>query len=270
MQQLTMFVNQIQPLFALYSDIIACLVAASVFSVFAGWMMHRSKARKQLTATVESWEKRYRALDDSARADAENLEEQLQSVAGEAKALQATNRVLTDSLKKNDTSIQKARAESIELNRQHAETQERLQRIIQQKDREILELGNRVNQSKVASVSTVHRKGPKIVNAPVAGTVSNTARRDDMAEPNYADTVAISSVESFDATVQMSAQELLTRPGTDSPGSLSDQDDTLESTADLSGMTPAEIETELEESTVALDEEALAFARRSSSSARRD
>ncbi|NND90878.1 MAG: hypothetical protein HKN42_08425 [Granulosicoccus sp.] len=263
--------NQIMPLLALYSEFIAGLLLASVLSLFCGWMMHRSKARKRLQAVTENWEKKFQALDETARSDAENLEEQLQSLASEAKNLQSTNRVLTESLKKNDNSIQKARAEAIELNRQHAETQDRLQRIIQQKDREILELGNRGNSSGSAQGSA----GSSFVGTSMAGNnAKGTTQHTDYGDLNDADTIAINSVEIFDATVQMPAHELLAKSGRDSSGRTSseqrsaadDTDDTHESTSDLSDMDPVE----LEESTVALDEEALAFARRPTVSGRRD
>ncbi|MGQ7845514.1 hypothetical protein ACUNV4_13610 [Granulosicoccus sp. 3-233] len=235
--------NQILPLLNLYSEFIACLVAAGVLSLFSGWMMHRSRASKKLASTNDSWEKRYRALEEVSRVDSENLEEQLQSLAGETRTLQADKKLLAESLKKNESSIQKFRAETIELNRQHAETQERLQRIIQQKDRELLELGNRLNQSRTTSSR-------------------QQGRTPDSGELTYADTVAINSIDMFDATVQIPAEDMLGKrdkptsswkPGR---GRLAEFEHESDATQSL----------DMEESTVALDEEALAFARRSSKS----
>ncbi len=248
MQQISMFMNQIMPLLSLYSDIIACLAAACVLSLITGWMLHKSKAKKQLNAATRYWEQRYGELEEMARTDAENLEEQLQSMATDSKALQIHNRMLSDSIKSNDSSAQRSRAEAIELNRQHAESQERLQRIIQQKEREILELGNRVNQ---------YGASPGAGGAPDKRSSFSTSADDtDIMgddEMTHADTVAISSTDMLDATIQMSAQELLAhREGSRS-------DDELESTIVINSTEAID----MEEATVALDEDVLAFARRS-------
>ncbi len=247
--------NQITALISLYSEIIAFLVAASVISLFIGWMINRSSAKRHLNSTIEGWEKRYYALEETSRSDTENLEEQLQTLAGENKTQRNTNRVLTDSLKKNESSIQKARAESIELNRQHAETQERLQRIIQQKDREIAELGNRLNHNtgKQTSLGSTH------IAPNISGTDAAKSRRLHDTDLNHADTVAINPHEPFDATVQMSAQDLRNKSVFDDPPTAQTPDGTFEDTADLSAM----VMDDMEESTVALDDEALAFAQHS-------
>ncbi|MFK7854165.1 MAG: hypothetical protein AB8B79_08640 [Granulosicoccus sp.] len=265
MNQIQELLNQAQPywsellaLLSLYSEIMAALAAAGLLGLFVGWMIKRSSSKRQLATTIDSWEKRYAALEESNHADTENLEEQLQTIASEAKTLQSTNRALSDSLKKNDTSIQRSRAEAIELNRQHAETQERLQRIIQQKDREIVELGNRMHDASKRRKAT----GSTHIAPLIASVTNDQSQRFTDSELNHADTVAISnsemSADSFDATIQMSATELSEKTGKKAALERSDDLDEFEDTADLSGI----IEDEYEESTVALDEEALAFAKR--------
>lgn len=256
MQQLSMFMNQIMPLLSLYADIIACLAAACVLSLITGWMLHKSKAKKQLNAVTRHWEKRYNELEEMARTDAENLEEQLQSMATDSKALQMHNRMLNESLKSNDSSAQKSRAEAIELNRQHAESQERLQRIIQQKEREILELGNRVNQ--FGSGAGAAGGAPGVRRSFTSSADDTDIMGDD--ELTHADTVAISSTDMFDATIQMSAQELLAQREE------SRSDDELESTVVINSTESID----MEEATVALDEDVLAYARRSSRPNRKD
>lgn len=247
--------GQLLPFLNLYSEIIAFLAAASLLSLFCGWMMHRSRSKRQINDLTIAWEKRYGALEDAAGADIDNLEEQLQSLATETKSLQGENRELNLALKKNDTSIQKARSEAIELNRQHAETQERLQRIIQQKDREIVELGNRINLPSSSD-------GSRHIAPDASAKINGHAQRLKNAELNHADTVALTRSEVFDATVQMSAVDALPKRGVreldKQSGKTSDGlDDTLEKTADFTGL----LADDNEESTVALDEEALAFAR---------
>jgi myosin heavy subunit len=255
--------RQFQNILSLYSEILILLVGATLLGWFIGYMMQRTRGRRKLKSARKSWHRRYSSLEDSSRADVENLEEQLQSIAQEAKSLQSTNRVLTDSLKKNDANIQKARAEAIELNRQHAETQERLQRIIQQKDQEIVELGHRLNKGLDTDSS--------------AGDISSRTASNDVNDNdlNYADTVAINPglipTESLDATIQMSIQERQSnasqgfKPQT--PGTASNTSDAgMNDTAELDGLGFEDPE----EPTVALDDEALAFAQRSYPARRRD
>lgn len=243
---------QIQNAATLYSEILICVVAAGLLGWIVGLMMQRSRHKRQLLSVNTKWEERYQLLEESARDDAENLEEQLQSLASETKSSQATNRALTDTLKKNDTNIQKARAEAIELNRQHTESHERLQRIIQQKDREIAELGNRLNQD---------AKGNKHSATPSSIAASTKFAELAEADLNNADTVAISpsqlSAEALDATVQMAVPNpSINSDKKQSPVVIHDADASLDDTSDLSDMS-------LEESTIVMDDEALAFAQRS-------
>jgi len=249
--------SQIQSAVALYSDILVCILAASILGWIVGSMMQRSRHKKQLSQHNAQWQERYETLEEASSSDAENLEEQLQSLAKETKALQATNRTLTDSLKKNDTNVQKSRAEAIELNRQHTETHERLQRIIQHKDREIAELGNRLSMDSHAS-----RNAGSSATLETKANVSADEPPSNMdSEVNNADTVAIPAgqlvSEPMDATVQMTvaiphqfAEQKSNRSNN------VDSDASLDNTADLSDIG-------LEESTVAMDEEAIAFAQRS-------
>lgn len=298
--------TQILTLLSLYWEFIACIFAASVLSLVVGWMISRSSVKKRMQDAIKSWEQRYKDLEESSAADTENLEEQLQEIAGELRSLKATNRMLTESLKKHDATIQTARAEAIELNRQHAEMQERLQRVIQQKEQEMASLsGLRSSPTESASSSGstyTPLAGSSATSGALAGALTSVFSddADDSLEAtlpdnmdtafssdalasalgetdlNTADTVAITTTDVLDATVQMSAAEFIHQSkknaktvgsdpdsgsGSDStPGSESDSefDDFIEETADISGM----FMEEMEESTVALDEESLDFAKR--------
>ncbi|MFK8083012.1 MAG: hypothetical protein AB8B97_22255 [Granulosicoccus sp.] len=251
MQQLA---SQILSTTTLYSEILICVAVATLLGWIVGLMMQRAKHKRQMLDNNEKWEERYQALENSARDDAENLEEQLQSLANEIKALQATNRALTDTLKKNDNNIQKARAEAIELNRQHAESHERLQRIIQQKDREIVEVGNRLN------IGADKNRRPNSTRHTAEKKAAIRPPEIDDTDLDNADTVAISpsqlSAEVMDATIQMSVSPTpATTKNHKNPAKI-DADSSLDDTSDLSDMG-------FEESTIVMDEEALAFAQRS-------
>lgn len=246
--------GQIQTIATLYSDILLCLLAASVLGWFVGLMMQRSRHKKQLSQHNAQWQERYQTLEDTSRSDTENLEEQLQSLAKETKSLQATNRALTESLQKNDTNVQKSRAEAIELNRQHTETHERLQRIIQHKDREIAELGNRLSMDSHA----LRKAASPAVKAKASTYEPPPSVETDL---DNADTIAIIpsqlAGEVMDATVQMSVPT--PHPSSEQKPDSDDNIDADASLDDTSNLSDAS----LEESTIAMDEEALAFAQRS-------
>lgn len=274
--------NQILTLLNLYSEFIILLVAASVLSLFVGWMMSRSSSKKRMNAVISSWEKRYKALEETGSADTENLEEQLQEIAGETRALKANNKVLTESLKKNDLTIQKARAEAIELNRQHAETQERLQRIIQQKEKDISD-----RSVSAAPTSELNKRSGSTYTAPIEPTTVGAVGsvfledidddlEDTLRESTHAfgdstlslkeetddtslisaATVAINPADAFDATVQMSADDYIHQQKQKEQED--SYDEFIEDTADVSGAFMEEIE----ESTVVLDEDSIEFAKR--------
>ncbi len=238
----------------LYTEILVAIAAAGLFGLFAGLMMQRSKHKRKLAHLTESSEERYAALKESANRDSEQLEEQLQVLAADSKSLNAKNSVLIDTVKRNDATLQKARAESIELNRRHTETQERLQRIIQQKDREFAELAN--------PRATGSQK-PHYVNSEYSNRESTLS--DELDTDLYAEeTVAIfpakkRAQDSHDADVVATIPSGRTP---DSPAkkrrSITDEfdaalDSTLDDTADLSDIG-------IEDSTVALTDETLAIA----------
>lgn len=283
MNQITIHMNQILTSLSLYSEFIACLVAASVLSLFVGWMLGRSSAKKRINELNSSWEEKFQQLEEAGAADTDNLEEQLQELAGETRNLKATNRVLTESLKKNDSTIQKARAEAIELNRQNSETQERLQRVIQQKEREIVDGASRPStdsaesEDTAGSTYTTAKSANKLSTALGAAfnseldeefeaTLSNSIDTElnaltpdsDEAALNNADTIAFSHADLLDATLQMSAEDFIHQNNQLSLPADTEFDDLIDDTADISGLF---IE-DMEESTVALDDDSLAFAKR--------
>lgn len=254
--QLLSYMKPIYGVLVLYSDLIILLLAASLFSLVIGWMISRSGAKRKLASLNSDWDSRYLALEDAARTDAENLEEHLQTLGSESKNLQSTNKLLTDTLKKNDSNTQRARAEAIELNRQHAETQERLQRIIQQRDKEIAELGSRVSKT----TAQIKPQGSTHIAPNVSGTSSRRPSPFNESELNHADTVAIDTLDTLDSTVQMTPADFARPTAVKTTRHLNSSDKGRKQKAASDAKRRESAEEELVESTIALDEEALAFA----------
>jgi len=119
------------------AEILACLVAASMLGLLCGWMIKAATGKRKLVQASENFDKKYAALEARTQQDIEHLEDSLQQMGDEVKTLTSSNRSLNESLRKNEASVYKSRTDAIELNRQQAETQERLQRIIMEKDEEL-------------------------------------------------------------------------------------------------------------------------------------
>jgi len=134
-------------------EITACLAAAALLGVFIGWMMRRSIAKRASRRAAVEAETRYKNLEKTNRQDTINLEEQMQSMGIELKALKTNNQNLNESLRTTEMSIHKARTESIELNQAQLDTNERLQSIIRHKDMEIAQLAQGNSDGVIGSKS---------------------------------------------------------------------------------------------------------------------
>ncbi len=134
----------------LYLEVIASIVAAAVLGLLVGWFIRDVRAKRRLKATIAHWKKKSSEQAETHAVEVEELESRLQSVGEDVRELTAANRQLKSVSARNDAGVDKARSDAIELNRKQAELQDRLQRIIRQKDREISELQNQSSRGSVA------------------------------------------------------------------------------------------------------------------------
>jgi len=263
---------------SLYSEIIVSILGASLLGLFAGWMIQKSLNKGKLAGTVALWEDRLKAAEDDARRDSEHLEDQLQSMGDEVKKLNDTNRSLKSSLQDNDTGADQERSEALEINRQQTETQERLQRIIQEKDQEISLLRSSVENGQS------HNAASGIAASLAAGSVIDREFADDTAVTEFENGATVNlddqtEVLSSNVQEQLNTETENTQSSTISTTIADTLDDTarlgttsshpvvetlpndpydatLDATADM-----ADNSMDYEEETVALDEDALNFAR---------
>ena len=154
-------------------EILACLFAAAFLSLFIGWAIRSVLATREVNAANASWGAKHSELELRYKQDTEHLEDRVEQLDNEATQLAKRNESLSESLRENELSVHKARTDSIELNRQQADTQERLQRIIAQKDEELKRL-----RESAASVDSS--------NAAIAGGISGAALSADAAEAKIA------------------------------------------------------------------------------------
>lgn len=234
---------------SLYSEILISLAIASLLGLLIGLMMRRSVYKRNIRRSDHDWAKMYSSLEKSSQADISNLEFKVESVGHDIRTLQATNRTLMAVLEKDELSARQVSLRTIELNRAHIKSQERLHVVMQRKDEEIARLSElldaEIRRSENASNQSVAR-----------GQASDfDIDRDD--------TVAISTdqlnAELMDATVQITISN--PRFSANNPSQRNDNVTNLDSTykdaTDLDDMNDP-----MNDSTMAIDKGALAFFRR--------
>ena len=154
---------------SLHAEVVASILAAGLLGLACGWMISRVRGERRLRGTVAVWEARHAELEGESRADVERLEERLETLGGEMRALVARDRDAEERLARSEAAAHKARADAIELTRGQAATQERLQRIIRQKDQAIMELEAHRSSSPPVPATRAEAAGRAGRDARVAG-----------------------------------------------------------------------------------------------------
>jgi len=233
---------------SLRAEIAACLLAVSLLGLIVGWMMQRSRGAGRLRRTVEALEERHAVAEKSARQDIENLEDRLQELGDEVRTLAAENRELREGSHGGRESLETARAESIELNRRQGETQERLQRIIREREREIATL-----RAGLVGREPVFTAAPDDITTGAADGLDETVRIDPALLPARRSGLIPDDrgeAHALHPTRTAAAVAANLSPDDGAPA----LDDTLENTMDVAFL-------DAEEATIALDEETLSLVR---------
>jgi chromosome segregation ATPase len=202
----------------LLTEIIACLAATAFLSLFVGWAIRSAMANKEVEQTNDKWETKTAELEAAHKHDVDTLEDQLQELGTENKQLSAKIDNLDASLRDNEISVHKARADAIELNRQQADTQERLQRIIAQKDEELKILQSQASSATAIGATAAFNTEASLTEEKIATLAAKREAWErerqsliDSANDEQA-TVAIDPADlpfdQLDATVKMDADQL--------------------------------------------------------------
>jgi len=149
-------------------EILACLIVTAILSLFIGWVIRGVIAKKEVHAVDAAWETKLSELKLRHKQDTDHLEDQVDRLDSESNQLAHRNDSINESLRENEQTVHQARSDAIELNRKQADTQERLQRIIAQKDEELKFF--RENASKLGNSSI---QEAEISNAVSLTTVDN-------------------------------------------------------------------------------------------------
>jgi len=165
-------------------EILACLIGTAILSLFIGWLIRGVIARKEVHTLDASWETKLSELQVRHKQDTEHLEDQVDRLDSESNQLAHKNDTINKSLRENELTVNQARSDAIELNRKQADTQERLQRIIAQKDEELklyrdnaARLGNSNNILEAAVSDSVGQESVNTTDATDAKIASLSAKR---------------------------------------------------------------------------------------------
>ena len=206
-------------MFTLRAEIAACLIAVAVLGLISGWMIQRARSSRQLDRATRSWKKRYAELEESARQDEQNLEDRLELLVEELKTLKSENRGLREAARGREASSDGVRAEAIEQNRRQAETQERLQRIIRDREREIATLrasaekrGERSDAPPARGSTSPLPHAPDVATIEQLGRAARSPDRPVVSEP-LDETIRLDPAQLPDAGAREAANERLTPGG---------------------------------------------------------
>lgn len=124
----------------LISEILLCLLAASILGLIIGWLCKAAFARDKLKHRDDAWRRKYKEREESLQNELTNTQQSAGALEGRIQSIEGENQSLNSSLEANKSAVHKAHIEVQQLSKRQRDTQDRLQKIITEKDREISRL----------------------------------------------------------------------------------------------------------------------------------
>jgi len=124
----------------LITEILLCLLAASILGLIIGWLCKAAFARDKLQHREKAWQKKYREIDDENAVKLKQSEKDTRTLTKRIEHMEKENHSLHSSLEANESAVHKAHIEVQQLSNRQKDTQGRLEKIIAEKDREISSL----------------------------------------------------------------------------------------------------------------------------------
>jgi len=124
----------------LITEILLCLLAASILGLIIGWLCKAAFARDKLLHREKAWQKKYREIDDEYAGKLKQSEKDSRTLTKRIGNMEKENQSLHSSLEANESAVHKAHIEVQQLSNRQKDTQGRLEKIIAEKDREISSL----------------------------------------------------------------------------------------------------------------------------------
>ena len=124
----------------LISEILLCLLAASILGLIIGWLCKAAFARDKLKHRDEAWRRKLAEREESLQNELKSTQQDAGILKSRVQSIEGENQSLNSSLEANKSAVHKAHIEVQQLSKRQRDTQERLQKIITEKDREISRL----------------------------------------------------------------------------------------------------------------------------------
>ena len=124
----------------LISEILLCLLAASILGLIIGWLCKAAFARDKLMHREDAWRRKYAEREETLQNELKSTQHEAGILKGRIQSIEGDNHSLSSSLEANKSAVHKAHIEVQQLSKRQRDTQERLQKIITEKDREISRL----------------------------------------------------------------------------------------------------------------------------------
>ncbi len=124
----------------LISEILLCLLAASLLGLIIGWLCKAAFARDKLIHRDNAWRRKYKEREETLQNELNSTQQDANVLKGRIQSIESENNSLNSSLEANKSAVHKAHIEVQQLSKRQRDTQERLQKIITEKDREISRL----------------------------------------------------------------------------------------------------------------------------------
>ncbi len=124
----------------LISEILLCLLAASILGLIIGWLCKAAFARDKLKHRDEAWRRKLAEREDILQSELKATQQDTGVLKNRIQTIEGENHTLNSSLEANKSAVHKAHIEVQQLSKRQRDTQERLQKIITEKDREISRL----------------------------------------------------------------------------------------------------------------------------------
>lgn len=173
----------------LISEILLCLLAASILGLIIGWLCKAAFARDKLKHRDEAWRRKLAEREEVLQSELKTTQQDAGELKGRMQSIEGENQTLNSSLEANKSAVHKAHIEVQQLSKRQRDTQERLQKIITEKDREISRLQQESAKGKNTpprALGFTSRKPAKPQPAPPAAPQqppAQTARPAAAAEP---------------------------------------------------------------------------------------
>lgn len=217
----------------LISEILLCLLAASILGLIIGWLCKGAFARDKLKHREAAWQRKYKEQDDNYRQQVSGSEQKFADMQSRFESNEAEKLSLNSSLEANKSAVHKAHIEVQQLSKRQRDTQDRLQKIIIEKDKEISRLQQESAQGKNTPPRPVgfSSRKPSKPETPTARPQQQPQREQPGSTPNPGTTQAGGrpNVQPIDPGY---------KPGTQTVGDDLDKTQVLGSEADRSRTAP--------------------------------